>query len=218
MTLTSTAWQSADMRSIIWDIGGTMFDTYPLLDRALSQAVFGEATQEQLREVGALTRRSTGYAIGELARRHGTAVAALEAAEAAMKAQLAQDPAPLMEGAREVLHAVHAAGGLNLVATHRDRTSAEHLLRGWDVEVDDMVCAPDGFPRKPDPAMHRELLRRHRLDPAEVLAVGDRPGDVEAARAASVRGVLLSTPGGDHPHGDAEQIHSLRELLGFLGG
>lgn len=204
------------MRSIIWDIGGTMFDTYPALDRALGQAVFGDASPAQLHEVGSLTRISTGHAIRELARRHRVSEESLEEAEAAMKARLAQEPAPLHDGAREVLEAVRAAGGLNLVATHRDRTSAEHLLRGRDIEVDDMICAPDGFPRKPAPAMHRELLRRHRLDPAKVLAVGDRPGDVDAAQGAGVRGFLLVTPGFDLPHETAERITSLRELLEYI--
>ena len=122
-----------------------------------------------------------------------------------------------MAGAHEVLAAVTAAGGLNLVATHRDRESATQLLRTLGLDVDDMVCAPDGFARKPDPEMPLELMRRHGLDAADVLAVGDRPGDVAAALAAGVPGVLLETPGIPLDAPDARRITDLREVLGLLG-
>ena len=56
-----------------------------------------------------------------------------------------------MAGAAEVMAAVRRGGGLNLVATHRDRASAENLFHALGVQVDDLVCAPDGFARKPDP-------------------------------------------------------------------
>src|SRR5699024_12347899 len=60
---------------------------------------------------------------------------------------------PSWEGARQVLGTVRAGWGSNLVSTNRDRQSATVLLEalGLEVEIDDMVCAPDGFPCKPDP-------------------------------------------------------------------
>ena len=85
-----------------------------------------------------------------------------------------------------------------------------------DLRVEDLVCAPDGFPRKPDPAMVLELLRRHDLAPEDVLAVGDRPGDVLAARAAGVRGVLLETPGIPLEADGAERVTALVQLLPLL--
>ena len=92
-------------------------------------------------------------------------------------------------------HGSGEKGGLNLVATHRDRASATDLLRALDLTVDDMVCAPDGIARKPSPAMNLLLAERHELDPAEVLCVGDRPIDVMAARAAGMAASLLVRPG-----------------------
>lgn len=202
--------------SIIWDLGGTLVDTYPEVDRALVAALGEEPTPRRLHEVALLTRRSSAHAITTLAERYGVPEETLQAAYDETKQIWTVQPAPVMDGAREVLAAVHAGGGLNLVATHRDRTSAQTLLDGLDLAVDDLVCAPDGFPRKPDPAMHLELLSRHELEAAEVLAVGDRPADVAAAQAAGIRGVLLGTPGIPLRAPGATRIDGLRDLLAEL--
>lgn len=120
-----------------------------------------------------------------------------------------------MSGAREVMAAVSAGGALNLVATHRDRASAEQLLTASALYVDDMVCAPDGYARKPSPEMIEVLLARHGLGPGDAIAVGDRPVDVEAAHAAGVEGVLLVT--GPVDAAGLPQISALTELLPLLG-
>ena len=49
--------------------------------------------------------------------------------------------------------------------------------------------------RKPAPGMILRALADLNLDPATSFLVGDKPSDVEAARAAGVRGFLF--PGGD---------------------
>lgn len=204
------------MRALIWDLGGTLVDTYPDVDRALAEALSAQPDRELLHEVAVLTRRSSSEAITELAARHEVPEARLRTAYEATKEQWARRPPPLKDGAREVLADVRERGGLNLVATHRDRASAAALLAAHGLEVDDMVCAPDGHPRKPAPGMVLALLARHELGPQECLAVGDRPADVEAAAAAGVDGVLLETPGIPLEAPGARRIHSLRSLIPLL--
>ena len=102
------------------------------------------------------------------------------------------------------------------MATHRERGSATALLTALELPIDDLVCAPDGFARKPDPAMVLALLAKHSLAPMDCLAVGDRPGDVIAARAAGVRGVLLETAGIELDAGDAERVTSLHAVRALL--
>ena len=106
------------------------------------------------------------------------------------------------------------AGWLNLVVTHRDRTSATSLLEQLGLVPADLVCPGDGF-RKPDPTMHRLLVERHGLDPAECLGVGDRALDAEAARAAGMAAVLGAADvdlAGPRSTGS----RSLTDLLGLL--
>ena len=79
-----------------------------------------------------------------------------------------------------------------------------------------MVCAPDGVDRKPSPAMNLLLLGRHGLRPDEVLCVGDRQIDVDAAHAADCPAALLDPTGALST--DAEyHIESLAQLSGLIG-
>ncbi|MGD7707825.1 HAD-IA family hydrolase [Microlunatus sp. Y2014] len=204
------------MTHLIWDLGGTLLDTYPDVDRTLCLTARGTVSEAGLAEVARLTRISSGHAIRELSRRHGVPEQDLRAAYDSLKERWRTEPAPVMAGAREVLDVVTSGGGLNLVATHRDRASATVLLDTLGLRVDDLVCAPDGYPRKPDPAMITHLLERHALSPASCLAVGDRTGDMGAAVAADVPAVLLETPGIPLDAAGADRIISLSELLPLL--
>src|SRR5690625_6879471 len=59
------------MRTVIWDLGGTLVDTYPDVDRTLATAVHASPDAEDIAEVAQLTRRSSSLAISTLAERHG---------------------------------------------------------------------------------------------------------------------------------------------------
>lgn len=205
-------------RHLFWDLGGTLVDTYPQLDAAFAEVVARHGGSVELLDVARLTRRSTGEAISTLSERFGIDPDAFEAANDALKQHWESHPAPAMPGAPALLRALIAAGGLNLVVTHRDRRSAEALLDGLDLHVDDIISTEDGHPRKPDPEMYQVLLERHGLDPAECLAVGDRPIDADAAHAAGIRAVMLESedaPVDDDAEFSVERLDDLRGLLGL---
>ncbi|MDN6565526.1 MAG: HAD-IA family hydrolase [Propionibacterium sp.] len=184
------------MHNVIWDMGGTLVDTYPQVDDALARAVWsGVPTPAHLAEVRELRTRSIAHAMDILSTRYEVDPTLLHRSYNDLISRWQTDPAPLMPGARELLDTVHRVGGLNLVATHRDRRSAQALLGALDVHVDDLVCASDGFARKPDPQMYEVLLARHHLLPAEALCVGDRIIDMQAAAACAMPSALLVTPG-----------------------
>ncbi|GAB3622337.1 HAD-IA family hydrolase [Mariniluteicoccus endophyticus] len=204
-------------RHLFWDQGGTLVDTYPQLDAALAAVVRRHGHAIDLLEVARLTRRSTDEAIDALAERYAIDRDELAQANTDLKRRWETEPAPAMPGARRLLADVRAAGGLNLVVTHRDRASATSLLSGLGLVVDDLVSAGDGYPRKPDPTMFSVLLERHGLDPADCLAVGDRPIDAVAAHGAGIRAVMLENP--DMPVDDDadHEVPSLEDLRPLLG-
>ncbi len=205
-------------RAVVWDLGGTLVDTYPALDRAFAAVVaaHGEIVDEA--EVARLTRRSTSEAVTALAGRFGIPVAEFEAANAALKHRWEKHPAPAMPGARELLRDLAVAGVLNLVVTHRDRTSAMSLITGLGLAVDDLISTSDGFPRKPDPSMHLALLGRHRLEAGSCLSVGDRPIDAVAARRAGMASATLESveaPVDDDADYSVSSLDDLRPILGL---
>ena len=208
------------MRHIIWDMGGTLIDTYPEVVRALSRAAYGDTGPSHLREIGALTQYSIAHAIESLSVSREVPRTDLERAYEELKTRWRTRPAPVMDGARELIARVWEKGGLNLVATHRDRASATMLVTVLGLDLDDMVCAPDGPARKPSPEMNLLLARRHDLDPAQVLCVGDRPIDAVAAANAGMSAALLVSPGTVLTLRDAVDgtavVASLRDLIPFF--
>ncbi|MDP9800665.1 HAD superfamily hydrolase (TIGR01549 family) [Arcanobacterium wilhelmae] len=200
--------------NVMWDMGGTLIDTYSPVNTMLAGKVADAGGQITPERVATLTRRSISSAIQTLAQRFDLSEGELHASYDALKASWEREPAPLIAGAREALEAIVAGGGANMIVTHRDRPSATTLLEQHELAhlISDMVCAPDGFPRKPDPAMFREMLSRTGLAPEKAIAVGDREIDITAARSAGLRAALLA-PAGRRVRTDADwTIRSLAEV------
>ncbi|MDE1566494.1 haloacid dehalogenase [Actinotignum sanguinis] len=203
--------------NIIWDMGGTMVDTYPHVDATLQAVVLDSGQEVSLLEVARLTRRSTNLAITELSRRFGIPEARFREREQELKDSWKITPPPAMAHVHDVLAAVAGINGINVVVTHRDRASARTLLEGLGLQVSDMVCPEDGFPRKPDPAMFTHMINKHHLDPARTLAIGDRPIDITTAHKVGVAGALLETPGIELEADADYRITDLAEVLPLLG-
>ena len=137
------------MRHIIWDMGGTLIDTYPEVVRALSRAAYGDTAPSHLREIGALTQYSIAHAIESLSVSRGVPRADLERAYEELKTRWRTRPAPVMDGARELIARVWEKGGLNLVATHRDRASATMLVTVLGLDLMTWSAPPTGRPASP---------------------------------------------------------------------
>lgn len=179
---------------LIWDAGGTLFDTYPaVVEAARAALVACGAPVPSPGEVMPLFRKSVA---------HGLHVLAVEADldEAAFAERFwAQyedtDPAhqPPFPGVVEVCRFMRAQGGQNFIVTHRERPLLDVLLDAHRMAVyfTDCITQEDGYPRKPDPTSILALLARHDLDPKRGLVIGDRALDMLAARAAEVRACFL---------------------------
>ena len=86
-------------------------------------------------------------------------------------------------GARHLLHALHEAGLVVVLATSasaRDVKTVRELLDADDA-IDEVVNADDVKRSKPDPEIFDVARDKGRIDPALVLAVGDSVWDVRAA-------------------------------------
>ena len=181
------------IRDLIWDVDGTLFNTYPAIARAFAMALQEHGAEASLERIVDLARQSFGHCATTLAGQFG-----LDADELMreFQSQYARIPAaeqPPFRGAAHVCAYVIATGGRNYIVTHRGRESLQRLLAAHRMEkyFTDCLTADDGFPKKPDPAAFEEMMRRHGLEREAVLAVGDREIDVVAGRAAGVRTCLF---------------------------
>ncbi len=106
----------------------------------------------------------------------------------------AATPAP---GARELLHALRERGCRLGVLTRNAHELALVTLQAvgmGDYFVSDDILGRDEAPPKPDPGGLLHLADRWSVAPRELVMVGDYRFDLECAKAAGARSVLVNLP------------------------
>jgi HAD superfamily hydrolase (TIGR01509 family) len=113
-----------------------------------------------------------------------------------------QEAVVLIEGAREALVRVRAAGLRAGLVTSGDGVRVGRELAALDVAslLEVVVCAEDIVHRKPHPEALLLALDRLGVEPGEAAYVGDSPEDVQMAQAAGVMAVGIP---GSFPNRDA---------------
>ncbi len=202
------------IRDIIWDAGGTLFDTYPAKVGALRETLErfgGEADPERILR---LTLKATSHAVATLAREVGVERDAFEADYRERYAAVSPEEQPPFPHVRELCQYIRRAGGHNYIVTHRGRDSLLGLLEVHEMTglFRELVTKEAPYPRKPDPAALKAVVERWGLDPQSTLAVGDRDLDIRAAQAAGLRTCFF----GSHPHEMQAELE-VREYAALFG-
>ena len=153
-------------------------------------------------------------------------LAALPANEAASKRAWLLDherelahaatPAP---GARELLHMLRDRGCRLGVLTRNAHELALATLQAvgmGDCFASEDILGRDEAPPKPDPGGLLHLADKWSIEPSELVMVGDFRFDLECAKAAGARGVLVNLP--ENPWPELTDLHArdclaLRQLL-----
>lgn len=184
------------LRHFFWDFDGTLADSYPAMVRAFLRGARTLNASADAGRVLALMKDSLGACAQAVAAENGLRADDLVAAFHRAEAEEPVAGIPAVAGIPEALRALKALGGRHYLVTHRGGTAFD-WLRAHHLEglIADAVTAEDGFPRKPAPDSLLSLIRRHRVNPAAAVMIGDRPLDTTAGRAAGLLGCLLDTEG-----------------------
>ena len=114
------------------------------------------------------------------------------------------------QGARALLHALRARGCRLGVLTRNARELAQVTLEAvgmGDCFAPDDVLGRDEAPPKPDPGGLLKLADRWQVPANTLVMVGDYRFDLECARAAGARGVLVNLP--DNPWPALADAHAV---------
>lgn len=181
------------IRHLIWDLDGTLFDTYPAFCSAFLTVLASYGCYPEPERVLELTRVGLSYCAASLAETYQLPPATLEQAFGHQYSKISYDKQPLMPGSQELCAYVVSTGGKNVIVTHRQRRSAIGLLKAQDLGklIADIITGDDGFPKKPDPTAMKAIVVRNEIAPQEGLAIGDRALDIEAGQAAGLKTCLF---------------------------
>lgn len=180
-------------RNILWDLDGTLFDTYPAITYAISRALNGIGMSVALNVVDGLARQSLEHCVESLSQRFKLDPDLLRDKFAESYRGIEPANQPPFPGVREVCESIHVRDGLNIIITHRSVRTTQQLLdtHAMTTYFDDIFSVEQGYARKPDPAMALAALEKHSILPAETLFIGDRELDIQAGRAAGLRTCLF---------------------------
>jgi phosphoglycolate phosphatase-like HAD superfamily hydrolase len=208
--------RSITVRNIIWDIDGTLFDTYPAIARAFKRALNELGSDAPLDRIAELARESLGHCATTLAGECQVDLDQLEAAFGEAYDRTGPDEQPPFPGARAICEHICRIAGQNVVVTHRGpKGTAELLSRsGLAALFADRITGADGFPRKPDPGAFHAIIERRGLRRDETMAIGDREIDVAAGRAAGVHTCFFGRDPAVAPDVVIDDFADLGRLLG----
>lgn len=177
--------------AFIWDLDGTLFDSYAIIVSAVCQGL-GEVgitvdKQEVFRKV---TATSVSHYLQEIADQHGYDQPALFSRCSSIQTSM-DDNIRLNPNAARVLEALHAKGARHFVYTHKGGSAQSVLDRlGIGHYFTEVVTAAQGFTRKPAPDGITYLVEKYGLDKDQCYYVGDRTIDMACAANAKIQGIL----------------------------
>ena len=206
---------SLRFRVCIWDFDGTLFNSYPIMNRAMVEALETLGQLRPFEEVRGLMKQSVSMAL-TFYHEHFSLGKELET-EFRRREKLLSDDLPPYDGALELCRSITESGGMNLLYTHRDSLSETMLHRyGFTPFFAGGVTAEDGFPSKPAPDALEYLMKAFSFSPEEGLMIGDRDIDLLAGKNAGIAGYLFDPMDDYASFATLFRGHSMKELEAFL--
>ncbi len=198
---------------IFWDFDGTLFDTYPMMARALQETLREELKiEESFDEIYAFMKITIREALAHYRAKYDLSDELIRRFEE-RREQLEREAGPF-EGACELLEELRCRGAVHYLYTHRD-LNAREMLRKYDLadSFKLMITAEDGFPYKPAPDALLEVCGRWDIPKSAALMVGDREIDILAGKNAGMDSCLIGAAGKSEATYVVPDIAGLSSLL-----
>lgn len=175
-------------RNIIWDVDGTLFDTYPAIVQAFQSALNDLGKEAPLDWIEQLAKISLSHCVATLADHYHLNEERIGKAFEEHYDRVQPEEQPPFPEVITVCEYICSVGGKNVIVTHREHKSTNELLFAHNMTHYFAGCLArdDGYPRKPHPAAFESSLKIYNLPREETMTVGDREIDILAGQAARI--------------------------------
>lgn len=192
------------MTAFIWDLDGTLIDSYDVFLAALDETF---ATYDLPFDREKIYQFIKSRSVNELLQNQSLAFDELKA-KFTENSVAKNNEIRLMTGAKTTLEWAKQRGIPNFIYTHKGKNTHE-LLRQLGISdyFTAVITSENGFPRKPDPAAIDYLVEKYGLDRTQTYYIGDRPLDVEVAYQSGVQSINFI---------EAENSAKIRELTDII--
>ncbi|MGM0301940.1 hypothetical protein IGI66_001539 [Enterococcus sp. AZ048] len=195
----------------IWDFDGTLYDTYPIMLKALMKTFndFDLQKDEKL-----VYKKIKEESIRQMILDWKLPAPEFDRVYHAYEAQDNKDSYPFEE-TKDMLKELQEKGVQHFILTHRTVDSTWDLLKrdGLDSFIVDIIGSDSDFPRKPDPSSVKYFLDTYQLSPEKTVMIGDRKLDVEAGNNAGVQTVFFDIDHFNQAIHATYFINNLKEMV-----
>ena len=183
--------------AVIWDLDGTLLDSYGIIVDALYQIYDEKGVTVDKKEILEIViNESVSSFIMKMEKKFGIPFDDLKDRYSIISGKEKLN-IKAMTHAHEILEYLQSKGVDNYVFTHRG-TTTESVLKniGLFSYFKDIVTSLDKFARKPSPDGLNYIIEKHHLDRDNTYYVGDRPIDIECADNAHIKSIMFIPPNG----------------------
>ena len=207
------------MKAIIWDLDGTLIDSYKVIANAIKKALAEFHILKDLNEISKyIQTHSVTSFLNQISDEYNLDVNILFEQYFKYNDACNSDIAPL-PNAYQTLESLSKLGVKHFIYTHKSNIAHE-ILKNLDMHkfFTKILTIDDGFKRKPDPEAIEYLINTYHLDKNDVYYVGDRSLDIESAIQADIKSILYipdNSPG--KPTGKEDYIvYNLLEVINII--
>ncbi len=174
------------MTTFIWDLDGTLIDSYEVFLEALSES-FANFNLPFDRET--VYNFIKGQSVNALLKEQTVPFQEIKE-DFTTNSTAKNDEIKLMVGAKAVLDWTQKEKIQNFIYTHKGK-NAYDLLNQLEISPYflEIVTSENGFKRKPHPEAINYLLEKYKLKPEETYYIGDRILDIEAAHNSGIQSI-----------------------------
>lgn len=182
----------------VFDIGQVLLRWEPkrALARIIGSETGAEAFMQEIDFAAWHGRQDAGRLVAEAVAEHSARFPHHAAVFAAFYDRWLDAVPGEVPGTRAIFEALRTRGPVYGISNFSrelfDRTVPAHPFLGG---FSGLVLSADVGINKPDPRIYHILCERHRLDPQACVFIDDSAKNVEAARAAGMRGIVFTDAG-----------------------
>ena len=184
--------------AVLFDMDGVLVDSEPIINAAAIRALAEFGIRARPEDFGPFVGAGEDRYVGGVAELHGqTYVPQMKHRTYDWYLKLLPDMGKAFPGARDLVEYLYRQGIPCAVASSADRIKVEaNLTTVLQLPLDRfaaLVTGEDVFRRKPHPDIFLEAARRLDVPPQACCVIEDAVNGVEAARAAGMRCIAVTT-------------------------
>ena len=201
------------MLAFIWDLDGTLIDSYEIIVDSLYQIYKEKGFDIDKKEIlNDVINESVSFFIMKMEARFGVPFDDLKDRYSVISHN-AKDNIKAMNHAKEILKYIKDNNIPNFVFTHRGVTT-ESVLKNIGIYeyFDEIVTSQSGFPRKPSPEGLTYIVNKYHLDKEHTYYVGDRKMDIMCANNAHIKSIMY-IPVSSVAKATGKETYVIKDLL-----